>query len=453
MANERILLIADGQRQLEPVLVQAVPDAKVTSVANYFEGMAELAKGDYTAVLASAEPIERRPEPAVKMLRRMAADARVVLFGHPTLEPLSKKMLDFGCDDYLVTPPSPSELSQVLQTPRMRIAPADPGPALAESEEQSMREADPLAGLALAELFLTALHREPHKAVSEALRLLNAQIGPDLMAAYTPPDATPATAEGRVALTQPVHAETTATAGVLHLFMPAGRDQASERKFLARLAEVVGRLQALQDRHRGLETLAMTDELTGLRNARYFKHFLASVLEKAKRNFFSVTLLIFDIDDFKRYNDEYGHGVGDAILKQTATLMKRCVRDHDLVARLGGDEFAVVFWGKEGPRQPRDPNVAAGASKPPQTPQLVLERFKKLLATQEFKGLGPAGVGKLTISAGLAVFPWQAKSMEDLIEKADRALMFGAKRAGKNSIFLVGGEEAEGEIEPTAGTE
>src|SRR5688572_15321607 len=124
MSNERILLIADGHRQLEPVLMQAVPDAEVTSVANYFEGMAELAKGDYTAVLASAEPIERRPEPAVKMLRRMAADARVVLFGHPTLEPLSKKMLDFGCDDYLVTPPSPSELSQVLQTPRMRIAPA-----------------------------------------------------------------------------------------------------------------------------------------------------------------------------------------------------------------------------------------------------------------------------------------------------------------------------------------
>jgi GGDEF domain-containing protein len=441
MSHEKILLIADAQRQLEPVLAQAAPAAAVTCVPNYFEALAELSCGGYTAVLASAEPIERRPEPAVRMLRRMAADARVVLFGHPTLEPLSRKMLDFGCDDYLITPPSPGELSQVLQTPRMRIAPADPGPALIESEPNPAPRHDALAELSLAELFLTALHREPHRAVAEALRLLNAQIGPDLTVAYAVPAAAPATPEGRIALSQPVHAETTAVAGTLHLFVPATHDQRSARNFLTRLAEVVGRLQALQDRHRGLETLAMTDELTGLRNARYFKHFLASVLERARKEFFSVTLLIFDIDNFKQYNDAYGHGVGDDILRQTASLMKRCVRDHDLVARLGGDEFAVVFWGKEGPRQPRDSSVAAGASKPPQTPQLVLERFKKLLATQEFKGLGPAGVGQLTISAGLAVFPWQAKSMQDLIELADRALMFGAKRAGKNSIFLVGGEE------------
>ena len=100
---------------------------------------------------------------------------------------------------------------------------------------------------------------------------------------------------------------------------------------------------------------------------------------------FPVTLLLFDIDNFKKYNDRYGHGVGDEILRQTASLMRRCVRDHDLVARISGDEFAVVFWEKDGPRQPRDP--AAGLpGRPPQTPVQLLERFRRLLARETFNG-------------------------------------------------------------------
>ncbi len=96
--------------------------------------------------------------------------------------------------------------------------------------------------------------------------------------------------------------------------------------------------------------LAITDELTGLYNGRYFRHFLSRIIERGRAMRFPVTLLLFDIDDFKKYNDKFGHGVGDEILSQTATLMRRCCRDHDLVARIGGDEFAVVFWEKEGPR-------------------------------------------------------------------------------------------------------
>jgi two-component system cell cycle response regulator len=115
------------------------------------------------------------------------------------------------------------------------------------------------------------------------------------------------------------------------------------------------------------------------------------------------------------------------------------VRDHDLVARISGDEFAVVFWEKEGPRQPRDPQAGA-PGRPPQAPQQILERFRRLLATQNFPGLGPGGQGTLTISGGLAVFPYDAQTVNDLVEAADRALMFKAKQSGKNSIFLVGGQ-------------
>jgi GGDEF domain-containing protein len=110
-----------------------------------------------------------------------------------------------------------------------------------------------------------------------------------------------------------------------------------------------------------------------------------------------------------------------------------------LVARLGGDEFAVVFWEKEGPRQPKDPQQH-GPSKPPRTPELIFARFKKLLATHELQNLGESGKGLLTISAGMALYPWEAHTMEELIDMADKRLMFGAKKAGKNNIVLVGGD-------------
>jgi GGDEF domain-containing protein len=153
---------------------------------------------------------------------------------------------------------------------------------------------------------------------------------------------------------------------------------------------------------------------------------------------FAVTLFLFDIDKLKKYNDEFGHAVGDEILKQTAALMKRCCRDHDLVARIGGDEFAVVFWEKEGPRQPRDPRVTP-AGRTPQEPQAILDRFRVLLSTQEYPGLGPSGKGTLTISGGLAVYPFDAQDVNSLMTAADHQLMFGAKRSGRNQIHLVGG--------------
>jgi GGDEF domain-containing protein len=255
----------------------------------------------------------------------------------------------------------------------------------------------------------------------------------------TPPTA-PTAGDGSVTLSQVVRS-TEGDIGALHLILPRDEDESAARHFLSQLARLFGKIAALQDRHNRLQKLAITDELTGLYTGRYFRHFLNRIVEKARVLRFPVTLFLFDIDNFKKYNDKYGHGAGDEILRQTAALMKRCVRDHDLVARISGDEFAVVFWEKEGPRQPRDPatQVAARPQQLPQTPVLILERFRRLLATHEnFPGLGSAGQGTLTISGALAVYPYDANSVADLIGTADRALMFKAKQSGKNSIFLVG---------------
>lgn len=191
-----------------------------------------------------------------------------------------------------------------------------------------------------------------------------------------------------------------------------------------------------------LTRLATEDDLTGLKNRRYLREFLRQIIGRATKDDLQVTILVFDIDNFKHYNDVYGHSTGDAILKQAAVLMKRCCRDHDIVARIGGDEFAVVFWDRPNTEKPDDRRAAA---EHPRQPIFIAERFRKELGSAELGLLGPRGKGLLTISGGLASFPRDGKTAEHLLEEGDKALL-EAKRSGKNRIYLVGRpSEAVGE--------
>src|SRR5690606_8636050 len=166
----------------------------------------------------------------------------------------------------------------------------------------------------------------------------------------------------------------------LVLHVPAAADEADRelaQHHLKLLAIELAKVAELDSRHRQLQRLALTDDLTGCYNRRYLRHFLEKIIAKARSERFPVTLLLFDIDDFKHYNDRHGHRIGDAILKQTAELIKRCVRDHDLVARIGGDEFAVVFWELDAPRVPHDP-ASASSGRFPKGPLQIATRFRKL---------------------------------------------------------------------------
>src|SRR3712207_5409556 len=111
-------------------LLAPLPAPAFTAVNDYFDGIAELSTNQYTTVIASAEPIERRPEAAVRQLRELSGDGRLILFGQPSLEGLSRKMLEFGVDDYVITPASPGEIQQMFGTPVLRaVPPAPPPPA------------------------------------------------------------------------------------------------------------------------------------------------------------------------------------------------------------------------------------------------------------------------------------------------------------------------------------
>ena len=206
-----------------------------------------------------------------------------------------------------------------------------------------------------------------------------------------------------------------------------------------------------------LERLATEDDLTGLKNRRYIWEFSRQIMEHVRKGNGRVTLLVFDIDDFKHYNDVYGHCAGDEVLKQAAVLMRRCCRGHDVVGRIGGDEFAVVFWDSTLGRLTAEPQSkplgapAEGTERRsaradhPKEAIFIAKRFVRELEKSEFSALGelgPEGKGILTISGGLASFPRDGSTIQELFQQADRALL-EAKRSGKNRIYLVGKPQSD----------
>lgn len=201
----------------------------------------------------------------------------------------------------------------------------------------------------------------------------------------------------------------------------------ASRRGLQRQAVWLAGWARLGEQRRELEAAAFTDPLTGAWNRRYFDKFLPAAIERTRRNRGSLTVMVFDIDDFKQYNDRYGHAAGDEILAGVVGLLRSTIRPTDRVCRIGGDEFAVIFHEPTGPRE--------AASKHPESVFGIAKRFQKQVCARRFPKLGDEAPGTLTISGGLATYPWDGASAEALLERADE-LALQSKREGKNAITL-----------------
>ncbi len=174
-----------------------------------------------------------------------------------------------------------------------------------------------------------------------------------------------------------------------------------------------------------LRNEALCDDLTGALNRRGLKRFLDSSIDKARRARREISVLVFDIDDFKSWNDRWGHEAGDVILRHVVQLLASVIRDGDAVARTGGDEFAVVFADRMPPRTP--------GSTHPDSIDGIAHRFQNQIAGMKFPELGLSAPGGATISGGLATFPWDGDEGSTLLRIADeRALE--SKRRGKNCL-------------------
>ena len=165
-----------------------------------------------------------------------------------------------------------------------------------------------------------------------------------------------------------------------------------------------------------LKMLSMTDPLTGLFNRRYFRERLYEEVERVKRHDGCFSTFIIDIDNFKAFNDRYGHLAGDELLKGVAKAVREAVRSMDVVARYGGEEFAVIL--------PHTDKKDAS---------IIAERMRK--GVQDYRPPHNIFEEWPTISLGVAEFPADASHIDDLINKADRA-MYLAKRMGKNRVVM-----------------
>jgi diguanylate cyclase (GGDEF)-like protein len=163
---------------------------------------------------------------------------------------------------------------------------------------------------------------------------------------------------------------------------------------------------------------AITDGLTGLYNRRYMVEYMASLLSISKRGSKSLALFMVDIDNFKRLNDEYGHHVGDLVLKEVAKTMRRAIRECDIIARYGGEEFVVTL--------PETDSAMASE---------VGERLREAVASIEWDHHGLGNIPQVTVSVGVAEFPLHGYSHYHLTNAADKAL-YVAKRTGKNRVVI-----------------
>jgi diguanylate cyclase (GGDEF)-like protein len=165
---------------------------------------------------------------------------------------------------------------------------------------------------------------------------------------------------------------------------------------------------------------AYRDELTGLYNYRYFREQLPREIERYERYGSTVSLLMIDIDDFKHYNDQHGHQVGNDALIGVARLLKKGLRGADTPLRYGGEEFAVIL-----PSTPKDLGLT------------VAERVRTRIAEHPFPHSESQPGGHFTVSLGLATCPADALDADGLLRCADRAL-YAAKGRGKNRTYLYG---------------
>jgi len=177
------------------------------------------------------------------------------------------------------------------------------------------------------------------------------------------------------------------------------------------LASAVEQAQRVNEQLReneSLRRLALTDSLTGVSNNRYFWERLESELSRAKRYGRPLAVLMGDVDDFKKYNDQHGHLTGDRVLRDVAQALDAVKRSMDTVARYGGEEFGVIL--------PEASAVKAFE---------IAERFRDAVFEKT----------KISLSLGVAAYPDHAESARDLVQRADQALLY-AKAHGKAQVQL-----------------
>ena len=170
----------------------------------------------------------------------------------------------------------------------------------------------------------------------------------------------------------------------------------------------------MEESHANLRVQSVTDMLTGLLNRRGLRHRLVEEFNRAKKEQSTLSLLVMDIDQFKSFNDTYGHQAGDEILELLGDLLREVTRAYDSVGRFGGEEFVILLPGSD----------LQGA-------HIIAERTRRAVQRHSWPNRN------ITVSVGVAAFDSGVNSHSDLFEAADTAL-YAAKENGRNRCEIAG---------------
>jgi diguanylate cyclase (GGDEF)-like protein len=205
-----------------------------------------------------------------------------------------------------------------------------------------------------------------------------------------------------------------------------------DERILEMMASQVATAIVSADTHEQTERDAHEDALTTLPNRRQLHEDLRGPLLNGALNDHPLAIAMVDIDHFKRFNDDYGHKVGDVTLQRVAEVLRASVRERDRVYRFGGEEFLIVFDG-----------VASDDA------MKLAERVRSAVQRTPLTGDSMQPVGPVTISIGVAVFPDHGRDVDELIDVADRA-MYASKEMGRNRVTLSGAEPEAAALEAAA---
>jgi len=190
-----------------------------------------------------------------------------------------------------------------------------------------------------------------------------------------------------------------------------------EKRLIAMIADLAGVSLQNCERLSSAQEEANTDALTKLYNRRYFAERSLDEVQKAISYNFPISIFMFDIDNFKKYNDNNGHAEGDYLLRELANLLKENTRGRDVIARYGGEEFIVML-----------PNTDKKGA------YCYAEKIRSLIESAPFKNREKQPLGFVSISGGIATFPGDADTIESTIKLADAAL-YKSKEAGRNRVI------------------
>jgi len=177
--------------------------------------------------------------------------------------------------------------------------------------------------------------------------------------------------------------------------------------------------------HNSTKMLAITDCLTGLRNYRYFVQIFKQEIDRAERYNKPLSIIMMDVDDFKAFNDNFGHFIGDQVLVKVGEIINATMRKVDFAFRYGGEEFAILL---------PETHLEKAC--------LLAERLRGKIEQETIGAIDELNSQGITVSIGVAAYPEDGSTMEELFKQVD-GLMYKAKKLGKNRVYSGNGDTGE----------